>query len=74
MSPAARTMPAAMHQKRKTMSSGSLTGVRKRTMDRAPTMPRDRSTLLETARITRVVTSVRATRVAPKLAEYMTPE
>ena len=56
------------------MSSGSLTGVRKRTIERAPTMPKESSTLLETARITRVVTSERATRVAAKLAEYMTPE
>ena len=73
MSPAASTMPSAMHQKMKTMSMGSFTGVRKRTMDRAPTMPSDSRTLLETARMTRVVMSVIATRPAPKLGEYMTP-
>ena len=56
------------------MSRGSLMAVRKRTMDSAPTMPRDSTTLLVTARMTRVVIMVRATRVTPKLEEYMTPE
>ena len=54
------------------MSMGSFTGVRKRTMDRAPTMPSESKTLLDTARITRVVMSVRATSVASKLVECMT--
>ena len=47
--------------------------VRKRTMDSAPTMPSDRTTLLVTARMTTVVIMVRATRVTPKEEEYMTP-
>ena len=51
---------------------GSLTGVRKRTMDRAPTMPSESRTLLDTARITSVVMSVSATSVASKLVECMT--
>ena len=72
--PAARTMPAAMDQKRNAMSSGSLIAVLNRTMDSAPTMPRERTTLEVTARMTRVVMRVSATRVTPKLAEYMTPE
>ena len=55
------------------MSSGSLMAVRKRTMDRATTMPRDSTTLEVTARITSVVIIVRATRVTPKLEEYITP-
>ncbi len=42
-------------------------------MDSAPTMPRDSTTLLVTARITIVVIIVRATRVTPKLEAYMTP-
>ena len=71
--PAASTIPAAMAQNRKAMSSGSLMAVRKRTMDRAPTIPRDSTTLDVTARITRVVIIVSATRVTPKLEEYMTP-
>ena len=71
--PAARTMPTAMDQKRKAMSNGSLMAVRNRTMDRAPTMPRESTTLLVTARITRVEIMVRATRVTPKLEEYITP-
>ena len=66
-------MPVAMLQKRKTMSSGSFTGVRKRTMDRAPTMPSERRTLLDTARMTSVVTRVIATRHMPKVVEYMMP-
>ena len=52
---------------------GSLMAVRKRTMDRAPTMPRERTMLLVTARISRVVMRVRAMRVTPKLGAYMTP-
>ena len=71
--PAARTMPAAMAQKRKAMSRGSLMAVRKRTMDRAPTMPRESTTLEVTARITKVEIMVRPTNVTPKLEEYMTP-
>ena len=48
--------------------------VRKRTMDSAPTMPRESTTLLVTARITMAVIMVIATRVTPKLEEYITPE
>ena len=47
--------------------------VRKRTIDSAPTMPRDSTTLLVTAKITTVVIMVRAIRVTPKLEEYITP-
>lgn len=58
---------------------GALSIVRFRTaikepLDIAPTMPRDSTTLLVTARITRVVIMVRAMRVTPKLEEYITPE
>ena len=42
-------------------------------MDSAPTMPRLSTTLLVTARMTRVVIMVRATSVTPKLEEYITP-
>ena len=73
MSPAASTMPAAIAQKRKAMSSGSLMAVRKRTMDSAPTMPRDSTMFEVTARITRVVIMVSATSVTPKPEEYITP-
>ena len=44
--PAARTIPTAIDQKRKAISSGSLIAVRKRTMESAPTMPRESTTLL----------------------------
>ena len=66
-------MPTAMAQKRKAISSGSLIAARKRTMDSAPTMPRESTTLLVTARMTTVVIIVSATSVTPKLEEYMTP-
>ena len=71
--PAARMMPAAIDQNRKAMSRGSLMAVRKRTMDRAPTMPRERTTLEVTARMTWEVIMVRAISVVPKDEEYMTP-
>ena len=71
--PAPVTMPAEIDQKRKAMSIGSLMAVRKRTIDSAPTMPRERMTLEVTARMMRVVTRVMATSDAPKEAEYITP-
>jgi hypothetical protein len=43
-------------------------------MERAPTIPSESTTLLVTARITSVVISVNATKVTPKLEEYITPE
>ena len=70
--PAASTIPTAMDQKRKAMSRGSLIAVRKRTMDSAPTMPRERMTLEVTARITTVVIIVSVTSVTAKLEEYIT--
>ena len=73
MRPAASTMPTAIDQNKKAMSMGSLIAVRKRTMDRAPTMPRDSTMLLTTVIISSVVMSERATSVTPKLAEYITP-
>ena len=72
--PAASTIPTAIDQKRNAISRGSLIAVRNRTIESAPTIPRERTTLLVTARITTVVIMVRAIRVVPKLAEYITPE
>ena len=57
----------------KAVPVASFTAVRKRTMDRAPTMPRDSTTLEVTAMITTVVIMVSAMRVVPKLEEYITP-
>ena len=71
--PAPMTMPAASAQNRNTISKGSLMAARKRTMESAPTMPRERTTLDVTARITRVVTIVMPIRVMPKPEEYITP-
>ena len=71
--PAPMTMPTASDQNRNTISTGSLMAVRKRTMDSAPTMPRDRTTLLVTAIMTSVVTRDRPTSVSAKPLEYSTP-
>ena len=71
--PAARTIPTAMAQNKKAMSSGALKAVQKRTMDRAPTIPSESTTLEVTARITKVVIIVSAMSVVPKLEEYITP-
>ena len=66
-------IPTASAQNKKTISTGSLIAVRKRTMDKAPTMPRDRTTLDVTAMITSVVTRESPTSVNAKLSEYITP-
>ena len=55
------------------MSIGSLMAVRKRTMDSAPTIPSDSTTLEVTARMTSVVIIVSAISVTPKPEEYITP-
>ena len=47
--------------------------MRNRTIDSAPTIPSDRTTLLVTARITIEVIIVSAISVPPKLEEYITP-
>ena len=66
-------MPTAMAQNKKAMSMGSLMAVRNRTIDSAPTMPRESTTLLTTVIISTVVIRERAISVTPKLAEYITP-
>ncbi|GFI29669.1 hypothetical protein IMSAGC013_01056 [Lachnospiraceae bacterium] len=48
--------------------------VRKRTIDNAPTIPRESTTFDVTAKITRVEIIVSATRVTPNEDEYITPE
>ena len=52
---------------------GSLMAVRKRTMDSAPTMPRESTTLDVTTIITSVVTRERPTSVSANPLEYITP-
>ena len=69
----ARTMPAAIDQNRNAMSSGSLIAVRKRTIESAPTIPKERTIFEVTARITSVVIITRAINVTPKFEEYITP-
>ena len=62
-----------MDQKRNAMSRGSLMAVRKRTMESAPTIPSESTTLEVTARITVVVIIESAMSVTPKDEEYITP-
>ena len=71
--PAPMTMPMAMAQNKYTISSGSLIAARKRTMESAPTIPRDSTTLEVTAMMTSVVTRDRPTSDKAKPVEYMTP-
>ena len=71
--PAPRTIPTAIAQKRYTISRGSLMAVRNLTMESAPTIPSDRTTLDVTARITNVPIIVRATRDTPNEREKTTP-
>ncbi len=73
ISPAPSTIPMLMAQNRKAISIGSLMAERNLTMDKAPTIPRERTTLELMAIIIRVVIRVRDSRETPKLSEYMTP-
>ena len=60
-------MPAAMAQNMNTVSMGSFTAVRKRTMDSAPTMPRDSPMLEEMHMMIMAVTMVSMIREMLKL-------
>lgn len=73
INPAAKTIPTAILQKRNAISEASLMAVRNRTIDNAPTIPKDSTMLLVTAKISKVVIIDKAMSVTPKLAEYMTP-
>ena len=66
-------MPTEIDQNRNTRSSGSLTAVRKRTIDSAPTMPSESTTLDVTARMTKALIIVSATSEMPKASEAITP-
>ena len=71
--PAPMTIPAANDQNRNTISIGSLIAARNLTIDNAPTIPSERTTLLVTAMITRVVTSDRPINDIANPVEYMIP-
>lgn len=73
ISPAPNTMPTLIDQKRKAISNGSLIALLKRTMERAPTIPRESTIFEVTARIIKVVISVSTKRETQKLCEYITP-
>ena len=67
-SPAPQQIPTTIVQKMYTVSRESLMAVRKRTMDKAPTMPRDRAMLFPMTIMTVVVMTARATRETLNLA------
>ena len=71
--PAPITIPTASDQNKNTISIGSLMAARKRTIESAPTMPRDSTTLDVTAMMTRVVTRDNPTSDMAKPVEYMIP-
>ena len=73
ISPAAKTIPTAILQKRKAISIGSLMAVRNLTIESAPTIPKDKIILLVIAKITSVVIIVNAISVVAKLDEYINP-
>ena len=60
-------------QKRKAMSRGSLMAVRKRMMDKLPTMPRLSARLVPMIIMTTVVISTIRIRVRLKFLEYRVP-
>ena len=66
-------MPPVIAQNRKAISIGSLIAERNRTIDSAPTMPRESSALEVTVRIAMVVIIVMAIRLPPKLLDSITP-
>lgn len=55
INPAPNTIPTDILQNKNTMSKGSLIAALNLTIDKAPTMPKDNTTLLVTANITNVV-------------------
>ena len=63
----------SIDQNKNAISKGSLIAVRNLTIERAPTIPSESTTLEVTARITTVVIIVNAIKVVPKLDEYITP-
>ena len=72
--PAPMTMPTARAQNKNTISMGSLIAERNLTIERAPTIPRESTTLDVTAIITSVVTRESPTSDMAKPVEYMIPE
>ena len=70
---APKEMPTAMDQNIYTVSIGSFTAVRKRTIDNAPTMPKDNAKLLVMGKMINEVTIESITSETPKFLEYITP-
>jgi spore coat protein H len=67
--PAPAVMPDVIAQNRYRRSSGSFTAVRKRTIDKAPTIPSEITTFVLIASVTIQVSTVIPTRVTAKLLE-----
>jgi len=71
--PAPAVIPDVIAQNRYRRSIGSLIAVRKRTIDNAPTIPREITILLLIASVTIQVSTVIPTSVTAKLLEKITP-
>ena len=73
MYPAPVMMPITMLQNMNTVSIGSLIAVRKRTMESAPTMPSESTTLERTVKMASAVTIESITSESAKLLLKLTP-
>ncbi|CCL56009.1 hypothetical protein BN182_1150026 [Clostridioides difficile E9] len=71
--PAPKTIPEPNDQNRNTKSIGSLIAVLNLTIDKAPTIPKDKTTFEVTANITKVVSIVSATSDTLNGREYIIP-
>ena len=71
--PAPAVIPDVIAQNRYKRSIGSLIAVRKRTMDNAPTIPSEITTLVLIAKVTIQVSTVIPTRVTANVLEKTTP-
>ena len=71
--PAPAVIPVVIDQNRYKRSRGSLTAVLNLTIERAPTIPREITTLVLIARVTMHVRTHIPIRVTAKLFEKMTP-
>ncbi len=74
INPAPHKIPEAAAQNRKTKSMGSLMGVLNRTMESAPTIPREITILVDMPMMIKAVAIVMMMREILKLCEYITPE
>ena len=71
--PAPKTIPSLIDQNKNAISIGSFIALLKRTIESAPTIPSERTTLEVTPSIINVVINVSASKDIAKVDEYITP-